>query len=219
MIFNNTNETFESEKERNFYYKVFAGFLFNEFIPDYELRVKTFLDFLSSPVLEGKNANIGLSQLTDFSDMHISFDNHLYLFKDIETDRGEFADILIHSKKAKTLIAIEAKLHSGWSFSKDIEVNQKRLLKIKEHIPDIKIYPFLLIKESNWIGVSNKSSQYGSNITKIKNYKQNLTSIVMWEDLMRAIKPLNQKVHEYMSEQLKRQAKSNKYSFNEDWFF
>jgi hypothetical protein len=36
MLFDRSISIFESEKERNLYYKVFAGYLLNEFIPGYQ---------------------------------------------------------------------------------------------------------------------------------------------------------------------------------------
>lgn len=49
MIFDTATinlETDESYKERNLYYKIFAGYLFNELIPEYYERKTKFLKLL-----------------------------------------------------------------------------------------------------------------------------------------------------------------------------
>ena len=50
MIFNSLGTHFESEKERNLYYKIFAGYFCNELISGYEDRILSLIQFLSKPV-------------------------------------------------------------------------------------------------------------------------------------------------------------------------
>ena len=42
MLFEPKLDIIESEKERNLYYKFFAGYFFNELVPIYEQRVTNF---------------------------------------------------------------------------------------------------------------------------------------------------------------------------------
>ena len=42
----------ESYKERNLYYKIFAGYLFNEIIPGEEERKNSFIDLLRDTLKE-----------------------------------------------------------------------------------------------------------------------------------------------------------------------
>ena len=48
MLFDRSISTFESEKERNLYYKVFAGYLLNEFIPGYQDRLMSFCNVINN---------------------------------------------------------------------------------------------------------------------------------------------------------------------------
>ena len=42
MLYDTSDQTFESEKERNLYYKIFAGYLLNERIPRWQDRLERF---------------------------------------------------------------------------------------------------------------------------------------------------------------------------------
>ncbi len=91
MIFLNSSsekplEIFESYKERNFYYKVFVGYLFNELLPDYEKKKFAFFDLLkdkigskqyfSKPGIDNDSLSNSLHELA-LTDIKVSFDYHL----------------------------------------------------------------------------------------------------------------------------------------------
>ncbi|MGI2214739.1 hypothetical protein [Shewanella oncorhynchi] len=95
MIFNSGPCVLESEKERNLYTKFFAGYFFNEFIDGYDERVVWINSYLSKK----------LNKTVSLQSPSISFDNHTYLL-DIDSDRGEFADILLHDPVLKNPLMI-----------------------------------------------------------------------------------------------------------------
>lgn len=215
MIFNNPNQYFESEKERNLYYKIFAGYICNEFIKGYEDRMRKLIQVFNKPIIlntEFKHEKIEI----DINDNHISFDNHLYLFDELATDRGEFADVLIQSKSTRTIIAIEAKLHSNWSFEKDIKSNQDRLQKIEKRLSPINIYPILLVTKKRWDGALAMENNGNSNYGQLKNAASNKCRVILWEDVLKIID--HPKVVEYLEFQLKRTSNKSKYKFESDWF-
>lgn len=49
MIFDSTADLFESYKERNVYYKIFAGYLLNELVPGHADRLRRLCSVLSTP--------------------------------------------------------------------------------------------------------------------------------------------------------------------------
>ncbi len=148
MLFDIGNDIFESEKERNLYYKFFAGYFFNELVSGYEKRLERFKEILQQGIVRG---NINWDDFTFSSaHTHVSFDNHAYLLG-IGKDRGEFADILIHDPVEKVLVAVEAKFLSKWSFKKDIVGNANRLKEIKKRMTDdTKIIQCLLVTKTKW---------------------------------------------------------------------
>jgi hypothetical protein len=176
MIFNLSNESFESEKERNLYYKIFAGYFFNELISGWEKRLQDF-----QKLINDKNSDsIYLSP----ENTHISFDNHSYgLLSNDEKDRGEFADILIQDVKNKVIIAIEAKYLSDWEYEKDICKNKERIDKVKKKLGYNKSIQCLLLKQSKWEEAEKREKQTGSNYAKLKKNKSSVT-IVFWEEII-----------------------------------
>lgn len=181
----------ESYKERNLYYKIFAGYIFNEFVAGYAERKERFLDLICK---QENNTNYYKTKQTiekmKHEEIHLDFDHHAcQICKELNnTDRGEFADILICSQSG--LIAIEAKLYSNWTFDKDINSNRGRIEKVLEklhnkhgNIPDA-IQVLLLSGVKLQRGQNNHASQYYL-------MKQNMAgsdsalgfSIITWEDL------------------------------------
>lgn len=215
MIFGNSNADFESEKERNLYYKIFAGYFFNELIPDYEERLQQFCRLLNNPTARGKSAPDLLITL-DPKCTHVSFDNHLYLFEQLETDRGEFADILLHDSSTRTLIAIEAKMHSNWAYDKDVESNQRRHSQLKSILPQAVIVPVLLITRSRWDHAMDKQSNEHSNYVRFQQDPRCLFRVILWEDLAAII--TEEKVRLFLESQLSRRERGFSYVSTGTWF-
>ena len=129
MLFNHGTDTFESEKERNLYYKFFAGYFFNDLVSGYEKRVKSFYKLLFQEGIDEEDC------FGDFvlhegmkipSAISVTFDFHGYLLEGAR-DRGELADILIQDHQNNIFIAIEAKSLTDWNYEKDITVNSGRI--------------------------------------------------------------------------------------------
>ncbi len=147
MLFNES--AFESYKERNLYYKFFAGFFFNELVPGWEHRLDEFCQVISAR--SGLAGGIRLNPATT----HVSFDNHLIQLVKKGVDRGEFADILLHDPHNRILVGIEAKYLSNWKHKKDIEINSERLRMAGEQLDAGTVVQCLLVSESKW----NRSQQ------------------------------------------------------------
>jgi hypothetical protein len=216
MIFYNEQTTFESEKERNLYYKIFAGYIFNEFIPGYDKRIKLFVDVLQEARYKGPNAQ----EITylDVNSVRVSFDNHIYLLKSDSTDRGEFADILIHDSSTKTIIAIEAKLYDDWSYLKDIKQNSERHDVLRNFLGNPRIIPVLLVTENKWNECRKQKGRLKSNYNQLEG--QNTTfRVICWEDLFPVVSD-NEVVLRYMQHRLKIVHKNNMRVGKKDgWFY
>lgn len=147
MIFSKSTPGLLSPKERNLYTKIFAGYLFNEFIksPTLKTRLESFLDLKPHYFNKNKNDNLSLKNIIentqncgddiDFSDpskAHVNFDNHIIKTNNKE-EPAEYADIGIWLPKKSGenhLIAIEAKYTQNWEISSDIDSNINRITKI-----------------------------------------------------------------------------------------
>jgi hypothetical protein len=215
MLFGNSRADFESEKERNLYYKIFAGYFFNELIPGYEDRLKQFCHLLDNASARGESCSPKLISL-DPKSTHVSFDNHLYLFKELETDRGEFADIVIHDISASTIIAIEAKLHSNWSYDKDIVSNQARHAQLNSIVPATAIIPVLLVTRFRWERAKAKESSEHSNYLRFLQDPNCSFRVVLWEEIAGLI--LEERVREFLEAQLARYDRGSSYARSGKWF-
>ena len=173
MIFNSGPCVLESEKERNLYTKFFAGYFFNEFIDGYDERVVWINSYLSKK----------LNKTVSLQSPSIIFDNHTYLL-DIDSDRGEFADILLHDPVSKTMIAIEAKYLTNWSIEKDIKSNLKRINAIRERYYKYTIHFCLLVSSTKWkSAIKMKKHESSSYACFIKDFKDDV-GVLFWEDLV-----------------------------------
>lgn len=215
MLFGNSDTDFESEKERNLYYKIFAGYLFNELIPGFGDRLKEFCRLLENASARGESCSSYPISL-DARSTHVSFDNHLYLFDELTTDRGEFADIVVHDSSTRTIVAIEAKLHSKWSFDKDIASNQERHTQLNSILPDVTIVPVLLLTRFRWEHTKAKESSEHSSFLR---FQQDLTCkfrVILWEDIAGLIQ--EEKVRIYLETQLSRYKRGISYIHSGNWF-
>lgn len=182
MLFQSEN-VLESEKERNFYSKVFAGYYFNELIPGYETRLQAFSELLldgKQPIFSGPmDKGFCLSPKST----HVTFDFHGYLV-DEESDRGELADILIVDLVNKSAVAIEVKFLSDWQFEKDIQVASKRFdgLRLSNQISSFG--QVLLVTGTKLKAVQRGVNSPGSNWEKLsRSPPQHPLVILTWEQI------------------------------------
>jgi hypothetical protein len=173
MIFRAGPDILESEKERNLYTKFFAGYFLNELIDGYDCRISKLCSYLSGKL----GVEISLNRPV------LSFDNHAYLL-DRESDKGEFADILIHDAQSKTMIAIEAKYLTNWSIEKDIKCNINRIESIKQKNSTYDIHFCLLVSYKKWNATEKMKNHPGSSFTKFKKEFESKVGILFWEDLV-----------------------------------
>lgn len=200
MIFDTTIldwENIESYKERNLYYKIFAGYLFNELVPEYENRKKAFLKMLEENIkISGRffgdapKANNIIKEIQE-APLHVTFDYHpAQIFA--KYNRGEMSDILLHA--GQHIISIECKFLSNIGFKKDIKAVQERINKFSEHY---KIAPLqvLLLKEKKW----NNSKLIREELKESPGVP---VVVLFWEDLRSLID--NDKVLQYLNVQIDR---------------
>lgn len=211
MIFTNFNADYESYKERNLYYKIFAGYFFNEILPDYKKNKEAFFNLLINLIGTEQHFNKPLdtdellaNALTKLSDenLHVSFDFHPKQVIKNYPDRGEASDIIIWGNKY--FISIEAKYLSDWSYKKDIEEVQSRIEDLGKHVNKTGIQ-ILLIKEEKWKNNNAKLNQPGSNLMLLKNNQDKLkvpVIVITWSQILELIEePL---VKKYLLNQLER---------------
>jgi hypothetical protein len=215
LIYDFAETSFESEKERNLYYKIFAGYLFNELVPGYDSRVQAFFELLNNPVAVGQAAP-SLPESLDPRNTHVSFDNHLYLFQQAKGDCGEFADILLHDFTSRTLVAIEAKLHSDWSHESDIVANQTRHSQLVDLLPTINVVPVLLLTERGWEHVKQRESNEQGNYRRFVDDPQCRYRVILWAQIASIIK--ERIVREFLYSQLSRNDRGFFYRSDQDWF-
>lgn len=215
MLFTTRTDDFESEKERNVYYKYFAGYFFNELVPDVDSRVKAFCSLLSNCTRGGKQALAVPIELTP-AGVHVSFDNYEYQFSDVEADRGEFADIFIHDRSTRVLVLIEAKVHTDWKYDKDIDSNEERIGHIEEEMAGTQFVPCLLVTRKKWEACKRHDSPEHSNYLRMIDADYCRTRVILWEELLAITN--NARVEAYLEYQLARPRGGFRYSFEDDWF-
>jgi hypothetical protein len=212
MIFK-YDKDFESYKERNFYYKVFAGFLFNELLPEYQANKAAFFNLLinndDTKMLKVGDIPLiqGLSELSE-NQIHVTFDFHPVQIIKKYGDRGESSDIMIWGEKY--FISIEVKYLSDWTFDKDILAVQQRISDIGKMVKKEGIQ-VLLIKEKKLVNAKSKLNQAGSNLNELQKALNELKVpilIITWEQIKSLIP--NEKVTMYIEMQLKRKL-TNRY--------
>lgn len=195
----------ESYKERNLYYKIFAGYLLNEVIPGSEKRKKEFISLLKSIIayddrFKGDEINTlrALSEIYNH-ELHVTFDYHAaQLLKKV--DRGEMSDVLLLSKSH--FISIECKFLEDMEIKMDVYSVQNRIEDVKKKL---KLYPIqvLLLKKSKWDNskkAKKKENNFYAFFQKINTEIPVL--ILFWDELL----PLmhNNKVSNYLELQIAR---------------
>lgn len=201
MLFDTRGSITESQKERNFYFKVLGGCIFNELIPQYGSLTKAFFDQLEKAysdmhtefgLLEEPDQKV-IESLRNFKEfvqkenVHVDFDHH------IEKEHGEVADILISSPNG--FVAIEAKLYEDWNFEKDILSNRERIKHLSKN-SEINGVQVLLISKTKWMN-GKKIVKPGANVSKLVQFAKtqefrNLPFILLyWEDLIYIVRDRN----------------------------
>lgn len=200
MLFNTNDYLFlESDKERNLYFKILGGCVFNELIPDnklgrifidkliskYKCTCNEFRTNISEDVVE-KLHNFNL----DFDSLHVSFDYYAYKAEESSSDKGELADIFISGSRPG-FIAIEAKFKEDYIFNKDIVLNGNRIYEISE-LKSCFGAQVLLITNNKWLNSKRKSNQSGSNYNLLEEYITNEVNkipfiLLLWEDVLEVI--------------------------------
>ena len=181
MLFDFQETTIESEKERNFYFKFFAGYYFNELVPGIERRIQDFCNILNNPLnrINDPGIEIELSPVTT----HVTFDFHAYLINS-QSDRGELADILIVDEDKSLCIAIEAKWLEDWNYEKDIIANMDRIKLLKKHFENV--YQCLLLKKGK-LEKGKIVKTANSNYNRLLKPTNNPLILITWEDLLEKI--------------------------------
>lgn len=201
MLFNNNNNIFlESDKERNLYYKVLGGCIFNELIPSNRLG-GIFIEKLMSAYLRtcywfkvenDINVENNLKKLiAEFNDNKLNVTFDFYLYRALEcSDRGELADVFISG--SDSFIAIEVKYSKDYDFNKDIETNGARILKASEVYNKLGIQ-VLLVTKSKWSNSVKNLNQKQSNYKKLYKYVNESVNpkvpfiLLLWEDVFDVI--------------------------------
>jgi hypothetical protein len=211
MLFDNGDDVLESEKERNLYYKFFAGYFFNEFIPGYEERLASFQQLLREEMQQHSWKPAREITLSTAS-THVSFDNHGYLIG-FQGDRGEFADIVIHDRENHFLIVIEAKFMTDWDFAKDVKVNAHRLEYIASQMHDTDIIPCLLVPKQKWDAAVELATRIENNVWKLQNAPNSRLIILKWEHFAELSE--NVAVKTYLNYQLSLSKQTARYTIND----
>ena len=196
----------ESYKERNLYYKIFAGYFFNELIDGYENRVIQFLKLFSNR----DKKYYGDGEVDVFKTIGrelptlVTFDYHTSQVIKLANgnDRGESSDILIWFKNL--FISIECKYLTNPTVSKDITQVQDRIILLKEHFK-MNGLQVILYKETKWEN-SKKTNRKDSFRRKFENEKFKIPCVILfWEDLLKIIDDIN--VKQYLQIQLERSSR------------
>lgn len=184
MIFNTEVTNFyetESHKERNLYYKVFGGYLFNELLGGYLDRKNAFFEMLIANC-DKAGFYFGDNQLAkqrlkliSKSDVTVTFDYHINQGIQIK-DRGEMSDVLISSNSA--FCSIECKYLSDYDYNNDIKMVQNRINQYAKQHSLVPVQILLITKQKHY-----KSKQ----TTKIDTIECPLV-FAHWEQIMELTK-------------------------------
>ncbi len=198
MIFNLVDnfKALESYKERNLYYKIFAGYLFNELIEGYDERKNLFIQLLRKKLKDNKMYFGNENLINEFinkienQEFHLTFDFHTTQV--LDDNRGEMSDILITTRTS--FLSIECKYLSNLSFKKDIKEVQARIGRFSEHIGKDPVQ-IILVKKQKW--------EFSKNIkTNLEESIGIPVIILFWEDILSIVK--DEFVKKYLELQLAR---------------
>lgn len=195
MIFSTNAEKFydeESYKERNLYYKIFAGYLFNELVPGEEERKEKFLQFLCDIPSTNENIRVKGDYLDILNKMkkdkiQVTFDYHSCQIVPAhkKNNRGEMSDILLMG--STNFISLECKYLSDMNYEKDIKEVQERIVAVAEKLERNAIQ-VLLLKKDKWENMKGFEKKSESFYKKFKDSNTRIPVIVLfWEDLSEMI--------------------------------
>lgn len=187
---------FESEKERNLYYKFFAGYFFNELIEGYGDRVEAFYELLKKPAYVSPSTP-PFQAIPQLENIFVSFDNHPDRFGTVQT--GEFADMAIIDKANSILIGVEIKYKDFWDYQKDIVSNESKLQKVAPNIGVDRVIPCLLLSRKRWERGYKLLNHPGSNTKRLLDHPNHI-SVLLWEDFLTL--PIHHSVNVYLAKQL-----------------
>lgn len=204
MIFESEQRRFESEKERNLYFKFFAGFYFNEFVrwhpqnlDGYSERLMDFYRLLDhAPFRVGEDHMAGIRP--SIGRTYVSFDNQIDRYD--ETYRGEFADILIQDEPNRLLIGIEAKFQDDWDYQKDIVENTTKLGVMAGKLGAENVLLCLLVTKDKWANVVSMQVKKNSNFDRLQNHPSPVV-VLHWE-MFGELESVHPRVRKYLAKQL-----------------
>jgi len=202
----------ESYKERNLYFKIFCGYLFNELIDGYIERIDSFFTLLKNTISENSEerfySNSNKSNCIDTlkkiqeNRFFVSFDYHLDQIKK-NSDRGEMSDVVLWS--IDNFISIEIKYLTNWTYKKDIVSVQKRMLEACKYLEQKDPIQVLLIDSKKWNNSIKKKKQHGNQLIELIKNRNKLEFpliIITWQDIVNIVK--EEKIKKYINSQLKR---------------
>lgn len=216
MLFDTGDKFYKTEsyKERNLYYKIFAGYLLNEFIPDFESylqRKSKFFDLLINTLQDqtrfrgDKEIIRNILIAARVQEMHTTFDYHSsqIIAEHKQNNRGEMSDVLLVTENY--FISVECKYLSDVSYNKDILEVQERIKIVATYLSLMPLQ-VVLIKGGKWNEAKKLQNYPGSFYTAFQNAEVFTPCIVIfWEDLIPIID--NNAVKQYLQKQLERKYK------------
>jgi hypothetical protein len=115
------------------------------------------------------------------------------------------------------VIAIEAKVHSDWSYEKDIKGNEQRLRLIKDRMPpSVTFVHCLLLTKNKWDACERLKSGEQSNYRQLIESDDCRTRVILWEELLDLVD--DKRVAKYVKAQLARPSEGFGYEFDGGWF-
>lgn len=206
MLFQ-TENVIESEKERNLYSKVFAGYYFNELIPGYESRLQGFADLICGKELKFSGSIDKQFRLSKES-THVTFDFHAYLVNK-DNDRGELADILVADIANKSAAAIEVKFLENWNFDNDIWKPKRRIESLFKGNRLLYFVHVLLVTQSKLDSVRRMATSERSHWRKLSAAELGYPLVVVtWEEISMNCKgPEGELVKEFIKQSLRKSKK------------
>lgn len=198
VLFQTKSTYIESEKERNFYAKFFAGYYFNELVDGANERLLAFSKLLAEKA-GGQGVSLPSPLRLNPKSTHVTFDAHGYLFRG-SPDRGELADVLVSDTSARLFVAIEVKYRTDLSAKNDLKPWMERIGSIEESNPDMTVVSVALVLEEKWKRAEAKRNQPGSNAKKFHRCYRNRIVLLFWEELLQTCQ--NSEVKLYVENQI-----------------
>lgn len=203
MLFQST-DALESEKERNLYSKIFAGYFFNELVPGYERRLIELAQLLK----DRRTPTFGGPLCEEFhlapESTRVTFDFHGYILDD-RNDRGELADIFITDIKNRSAAAVEVKFLSNWNFEKDIGSASKRFESLLASEKISSFAHILLLTQEKLKAGKRATRKAGSNWAKLSDAPPEYPLVILtWEEIADCcVGPEGETVRHFLTKHLK----------------